>query len=119
MSIEKIRITTTIKAGSIAWAEGTVIIATKDEPIHPALLGEIESNTGTVEVLSEMREPPLSPVKEIKKKQISIEEAKEELPAEVKAKEEPLSEKTDEQSSTETGSGGETPTVLRRKRKIK
>ena len=118
MSIEKIRIKTTIKAGSMTWVEGTVLVATKDEPIPTDLLGEIESNTGTVEVLSEKKEPSPSPVKE--KKKATIEEAEEVLPADKKAEDEPLSEGTGEQSPTETDEVvGEQPMVLRRKRKIK
>ena len=47
MSIEKVHINTTLKAGKDVWDEGTVLTA----PLPQAILDELYASTGTVSVI--------------------------------------------------------------------
>lgn len=62
MSIEKVLIETTLKAGKNVWEKGVVLTA----PLPPDILDEIYRNTGTVKVIdgSEMPQNKLTFVAE-------------------------------------------------------
>ena len=47
MTVEKVQLNVTLSGGECVWQKGTVL----SSPLPPAILKEIELNTGTVEVL--------------------------------------------------------------------
>ena len=67
MTIEKVLIKTTLKAGNLVWEKGCVLTA----PLPKDILAEIEANTGTTEILAQRRDlfnkPVLVPKTKLKK----------------------------------------------------
>ena len=58
MAVEKVQLNVTLSGGECVWQKGTVL----SSPLPPAILKEIELNTGTVTVLesSDDQEKPLT-----------------------------------------------------------
>jgi len=58
MTIEKVLIKTTLKAGNVVWEKGCVLTA----PLPKAILDEVNANTGTIEILKQGRNVSNKPV---------------------------------------------------------
>ena len=58
MTIEKVLIKTTLKAGNVVWEKGCVLTA----PLPKAILDEVNANTGTIEILKQGRDSYNKPV---------------------------------------------------------
>lgn len=58
MKIEKVRVKTTLKAGSTVWPKGLILT----EPLPKDILNEIYCDTGTVEILKQGRDVSNKPV---------------------------------------------------------
>ena len=67
MTIEKVLIKTTLKAGNLVWEKGCILTT----PLPKDILAEIEANTGTIEILEQGRDisnkPVLVPKTKLKK----------------------------------------------------